>query len=283
MEICGIRINPLTRVSLYEKIDQTLVAKRNQLIHIVTVNPEFIVEANKNPKFKKVLNNAELTLIDGVGLLIACRLKIEVYSRYFDGLVDFLRTTFDTLRNSTSVFENAGLEKISGIDFMKELVAKPWMKGKRVFLLGGGEGVSAGTAETLREINKEIEFFSDSGHRNIKDSIYNDSLTEEDSVLVEKINLSGAEVLFVAYGHPWQDLWIDKVKDQLKIVVIAVGVGGSFDYLAGSVKRAPLFIQRFGLEWLFRLLQQPSRIARITNAVIVFPDLVIKSKMKSER
>ena len=87
---------------------------------------------------------------------------------------------------------------------------------------------------------------------------------EEEAALVEKINDSGADILFVAMGAPRQELWLDKHRDKLQCPV-AIGVGGSFDVMAGRVSRAPAWVQKAGLEWLYRLLKQPSRIGRAMN------------------
>ena len=86
------------------------------------------------------------------------------------------------------------------------------------------------------------------------------------------------KILFVAYGSPNQELWIAHHLHELKSVKIAMGVGGAFDFLAGERKRAPKWMQRLGLEWLFRLIQEPSRIKRIYNATIKFPLKILQQR-----
>ena len=100
----------------------------------------------------------------------------------------------------------------------------------------------------------------------------------EECNLRERIDNSGADVLFVAYGAPRQELWIARNLDKLTSVCVAVGIGGSFDFISGNVKRAPAVMRKFGLEWLFRLFVQPSRFKRIFNALIVFPCVVLKDR-----
>jgi N-acetylglucosaminyldiphosphoundecaprenol N-acetyl-beta-D-mannosaminyltransferase len=83
-------------------------------------------------------------------------------------------------------------------------------------------------------------------------------------------------VLLVAFGAPKQDMWIDRYRNQLTHVRVAIGVGGTFDFIAGVHKRAPIIFQNLGIEWLWRVVREPRRIGRIINAVIVFPLSVIR-------
>jgi len=101
---------------------------------------------------------------------------------------------------------------------------------------------------------------------------------DTDIDLINRIKELKPKILFVAFGHVKQEKWIFYHLDQLPSVKLAIGVGGAFDYISGNVRRAPEFMRRIGLEWLFRLIQQPSRWKRILNAVIVFPFLIIKKR-----
>ena len=99
-----------------------------------------------------------------------------------------------------------------------------------------------------------------------------------DGPIFDQINQSGAQVLFVAFGMGKQEKWIHENLSKMPGVKIAMGVGGSFDFISGKIKRAPLFMRQLGLEWLYRLIQQPSRIKRIFNATIKFPWLALTKK-----
>ena len=102
---------------------------------------------------------------------------------------------------------------------------------------------------------------------------------KEEQSIREKIDDSKADFLFVAYGAPKQEIWISRNLKKLETVKVAVGVGGAFDFVAGKRKRAPKWMQKIGLEWLYRLLQQPTRIKRIYNATIKFSIKVLKKNL----
>lgn len=99
--------------------------------------------------------------------------------------------------------------------------------------------------------------------------------------IVDRVNASGAKLLLVAYGAPTQDLWIAKHLSQMPTVRVAMGVGGTFDFLSGNVQRAPRFMRSIGMEWLWRVILQPWRIKRIWTAVVTFPVLVLTSKKQN--
>jgi len=102
---------------------------------------------------------------------------------------------------------------------------------------------------------------------------------EQGSGIIQKIEESKPDILFVAFGMGKQEKWIDYNLDKIPSVKIAVGVGGSFDFISDTINRAPCWMRKIGIEWLYRLLKQPKRFFRIINAVFVFSILVIKEKI----
>ncbi|MBU1992726.1 WecB/TagA/CpsF family glycosyltransferase, partial [Patescibacteria group bacterium] len=136
--------------------------------------------------------------------------------------------------------------------------------GKRIFLLGAAKGV----AEEVKEKFKKAK---------IVGTYEGSPAPKQEKKIRELIVNSGTEVLFVAYGAPAQEMWISRNLKFLKTVRLAVGVGGAFDFLSGKVKRAPGWMRKIGLEWLYRLIKEPRRIRRIINAVIKFPYKIISS------
>lgn len=152
-------------------------------------------------------------------------------------------------------------ERVTGTDLMKEILQKSKQK---IFLLGAGKGV----AEKIAEIWNVA---------NIVGTFTGSPKVEKEQKIREMINKSKAEILFVAYGAPTQEIWIARNLKHLKTVKLAVGVGGAFDFLAGKVKRAPAWMRKCGLEWMYRLIKEPRRIKRIINAVIKFPIKLISS------
>jgi N-acetylglucosaminyldiphosphoundecaprenol N-acetyl-beta-D-mannosaminyltransferase len=161
------------------------------------------------------------------------------------------------------------VERITGIDMIHWLCGQSVMRGKKVFLLGGRPATVVEKVKCeLSRTYPEVMFECDCGHQNIKEvmSLQVSGIDAKSEQIVAKINEFGAEVLLVAYGHPWQDLWLDKVRDELRTVRLAGGVGGAFDFIAGNVPRAPVWMRSRGLEWIYRLSQQPERLPRILNA-----------------
>ena len=191
---------------------------------VVTINPEFVVMAQDDSDFRAVLNNAVLGLPDGVGLTMVARL-----------------------------LGNPLRERIPGVDLVREIAGLSAGKGYRLFFLGGAGGVAEAAAERLRlECGTPIEVRTYAGS----------PAQEEEDHIIDLILQASPLFLFVAYGAPPHDLWISRNLHRLHVPV-CMGVGGSFDYISGSVRRAPRCMQRMGLEWLFRLAREPWRCRRM--------------------
>ena len=198
---------------------------------IVTINPEMVVEAQKNIKFRAVLQKSDLALADGIGVAWA--------ARWLWGIKP---------------------ERISGVDFMVDLCALAEREGASVFFLGGRGGVSEKTAEAMQEQFSKLRVAGSS---------------EEPPI---DLAIRHVDILFVAFGAPKQELWIAEHLPDLSRVKIAMGVGGAFDMISGNKKRAPRAMRKLGLEWLWRLALQPSRIHRIFRAIVMFPLLVMRRR-----
>jgi len=158
---------------------------------------------------------------------------------------------------ASKIFGEPLKERVAGIDLVRNLKLK--VKNCRTFLLGGRNGVAKKVATEWPAVVGFLE--------------------ETDSTeLFARIRQCQPDILLVALGAPKQEKWIAENLNKVPSVKVAIGVGGAFDFLSKKIKRAPVFMQKIGLEWLWRLAQEPSRIGRIFNAVIVFPWLVVKSK-----
>jgi N-acetylglucosaminyldiphosphoundecaprenol N-acetyl-beta-D-mannosaminyltransferase len=195
---------------------------------IASVNPEFIMAARRRPDFAAALAQSDLNIPDGANLVRAAR-----------WLGRPLR------------------ERVAGSDLAPRLAERASREGWKLFLLGGRNGVGQEAAAHLvgrfpgLQIAGTFEGSPDPG---------------EEQATVERVNASGATLLFVAYGAPAQDLWIWRNRGRLTARA-AMGVGGTLDFIAGRIPRAPLWMQRAGLEWLYRLAREPRRIRR--QAVLV--------------
>ncbi len=190
---------------------------------VATVNPEFVMRARVDQDFARVLESADLCLADGSGVVWAAR------------------------RQGCAI-----REPVTGVDLIPLLAAMCARRHFRLFLLGAAEGVATDLASRLQAEHPGLEVAAHAGS----------PAASSDGETVALITSYRPHVLLVAYGHPNQELWIDRMRDSLGVAV-AMGVGGAFDYLTGRVPRAPAWMRRAGLEWLFRLIRQPWRIRRM--------------------
>ena len=236
---------PLDPVTKQEAIDCILgFLQKETFHHVMTPNSEMLAATRNASGFKNLLSRTDLNLPDSAGLLVMAK------------------CTGQTLP-----------ERVTGVDTVTAL-CNELDADHSVFLLGAAPGIAERAAEALHNANPALHIAG----------VYAGSPSPEEAPgIIERINASGAHILLVAYGAPQQDLWIDEHRDELKTVRVAMGVGGTFDFLAGTVKRAPRLFQTLGCEWLWRLILQPSRWKRIWNAVVVFPFLVLCDSFKSRR
>lgn len=199
--------------------------------YAVTPNPEFILAAKKDEDFRTVLNKADLSLPDGIGVIYAAR----ILGKPLKG-------------------------RAPGIDFAQALMERMAREGKRLFLLGAKPGVAEKAAENLQK-----------AHPGLLICGVHDGYFKEDAPVVEAIRSAGADVIFVCLGAPKQELWMAK-NGPLTGAKLAVGLGGCLDVFAGTVQRAPKLWQKAGLEWLYRLIKEPSRIGRMSKLPLILVD-----------
>ena len=236
-----VNVHALTNAQTLALIEAFIAGgKPHQL---VTVNPEFVVEAQHDDEFRHIINNAALALPDGIGLLKAAK---------------FLKTT-------------PLPERVPGSDLVVRLAELSHQKGHRLYFLGAGESVAEQAIEKLKLRYPNLQ---------IAGAFAGSAALEENEAIVQRILPTRPDILLVAYGAPKQDKWIARNLAQLNIPV-CIGVGGSFDFIAGVTKRAPVWIQNIHMEWLHRFIMQPWRWRRIWNAVVVFSWLVLRSRLEN--
>lgn len=167
----------------------------------------------------------------------------------------------------------SGAPRMPGVDFMIELCGLAERESKSIYLLGSGnEEVVKKCADALLKRFSSLTIVGfDKGP-----AIDESAISSESNHL---INNAKPDILFVAFGMGKQEKWIHENLPKLASVRIAMGVGGSFDFIAGTAVRAPLFLRKIGLEWLYRLIRQPKRFRRIWNATVVFTYLALKEKL----
>lgn len=192
-------------------------------VHVVTANPEVVMAALEDKSLYTILMEAELITADGIGVVWA-----------------------------SNQLGDPVAERVAGYDLLHELCKTSFRQPFRLYVFGASEEVNRKAAENLVKTYPNIELV---GRRN---GYYDEA---EESNIVREINRARPHVLLVALGVPKQEAFIYKHKHALEVNV-AIGVGGSLDVLAGAVKRAPRIWQKLRLEWLYRLLSQPSRWRR---------------------
>ena len=181
-------------------------------------------EALHDESFRAILNEASLVLPDGAGVVLGAKI---------------LKTPLK--------------EKVAGIDFAANLLGVLEETGGRLYLLGGKPGIAEQAAENMKKTHPKLCICGTA------DGYFD---TEKEQRIIEDINEKKPDLLFVCLGFPKQELWIDTHKHELGAKV-CMGIGGSLDVFAGTVKRAPVGFQKLGLEWLYRLIKQPSRLVRM--------------------
>jgi N-acetylglucosaminyldiphosphoundecaprenol N-acetyl-beta-D-mannosaminyltransferase len=221
-ELGGVPIDP---VDLEQAVDRAMEAvATGTFTQICTVNLDFLVNARRDPTTRAVLTRSEINLADGAPVVWLSRLLGS---------------------------DLPG--RVAGSDMVPQLAAAAAAEGASVFFLGGEEGNAAVAAERLSATYPGLIVAG--VHQPPRASL--DEMDDDD--IIERVASSGADVLLVALGHPKQDKWIARNRERLPVSV-AIGVGCTFDLIAGRRTRAPGWMRRTGLEWLFRLIHEPGRL-----------------------
>lgn len=190
--------------------------------YVVTPNAEIAYEALHDGQLREMLNGADLMLPDGAGVVLASKL---------------LRTPVK--------------QKVAGVDFAAGLLGILERNGESLYLLGGKPGIGELAAQKMLEAHPQLRIAG------IADGYFRD-----EAPVIEKINASGADALFVCLGAPKQERFMVQHQQELHVHLMA-GLGGSLDAFAGTVQRAPEWMIRLNLEWLYRLIREPKRFRRM--------------------
>lgn len=248
VRILGIPIDRVTKKEAGQ-ITERLIKESNKTCQMIFApNTEFIMYAQKDEEYYKLLNKSRLSTPDSIGVIIAGKLQHKPFK-----------------------------ERIPGQAYFREIIELSNKKGYSVYLLGGEPGIPEKTKENLEKIYPNV---------NIIGTHHGYFSKEEEKEVIEEINKLQPNVLFVALGAPKQEKWIEEHRQELKVDV-AAGQGGTYDYEAGKIKRAPVWIQKIGMEWLWRLVLQPSRIIRMRVLPIFLLKILLtkditKGKFKKE-
>lgn len=233
VRILGVDIDNIN-IDEAGEITKKLIETSNKSCKIVVApNVEFIMTAQRDEEFANILKKADFATPDSIGVMIGGKLQKKPFK-----------------------------ERIPGQAYFRKVLEVGEKEGWTFYLLGG----KGDTPELATENIKKK-------YPNLKIIGYHEGFFEQDSEedVIKQINELEPNVLFVAMGAPIQEKWIANHQSELK-VDIAAGQGGTFDYEAGKIKRAPVVFQKCGIEWLWRLILQPSRIVRM----VVLPIYLLK-------
>lgn len=238
IEILGVPVDVVNMSQAIETIDSMIGRSRQNAI--IAVNPEKVIRAMEDGQLLSQIRSASLLIPDGIGVVFAARLL---------GL--------------------GKMERVPGSELMPALCDLAAKKGYKIFMLGSSPEVNHCAAQKIQETYPGIML---AGRR---DGFFK---SEDIPGVIEQINASGAEILFLALGSPKQEIWMKSYLPRLN-VNICQGVGGTFDVICGKVRRAPVVMRRLHLEWLYRLFLQPTRFLRQTN-LPRFAYLVMREKLR---
>ena len=231
VKILNVKVDNVNFDEALKKSEEFLDSGKQN--YIVTPNPEIISEAGRDEYFRSILNLADLSIADGVGLQLASGFKLK--------------------------------SRVTGADLMMKLLGIAENRGLKVYGI-----LKKGGFSTKEEISTRL-------HEKFPNLKYELRYSGEGDV-EEMIAKFEPDMIFVGLGFPAQEKWIAHHLRKFGFVKIYMAVGGSFDFIAGKTKRAPLAMRKLGLEWFWRLIRHPNRVGRIFNAVIIFPVKVLFTK-----
>ncbi len=237
VNILGVHVD---MVNISQAADRIMRFLSEDGFHAVfTPNSEIIMHAYKNPEFADLLNRAELLTADGIGVV-----------------------------HASKILKKPIKERAAGYDIARQVLSKMNYTDHKLFLFGGKPGVAEEAKANLLKDYPELNIVG------MRDGYFKE---EDETKIVEQINESGADIIFVCLGAPKQEEWIDRHRDELNVRV-AMGIGGSLDVFAGRADRAPEIFCKTGMEWFYRLCKQPSRIGRMMALPKFAATVIVKGK-----
>ena len=239
IKILGVPVHPMTMAEAVNSLEQRMLG--GEQTFVVTANAEIIMMCQDDAEYNNIISKqAELVLPDGAGAVWAGR-----HQGY------------------------KGPERVAGFDLYNQLLALSAQKGYKAYFFGGSPGIAEAAKAKSEEMYPGVQVVG----------CHNGYFTDADvPAIIKEINNSGAEMLFVALGAPKQEKWILAHRHELRPRIL-MGIGGSFDVLAGKMERAPKWMQDASLEWAFRLYKQPSRFMRM----MALPKFALKVMFSSSK
>ncbi len=229
VNIFGVNINNITFNEASDIVKSFL--KEDRLHTVITPNTEIVMAAKDHENIRNIVNSADLVIPDGIGLIYGSKIRKKPLK-----------------------------ERVTGFDLSMELLKIAEENGYSLYLLGGKPGISEKAAKNIK-IKFPALNIKGYHHGYFKGTHLGMPGHEEEKKVIEEINKLKPDVIFLGLGFPKQELWIEENKDKINSKII-IGNGGVMDILSGNSKRAPKIFIKLNLEWLYRLLSEPSRIKR---------------------
>lgn len=229
LSIMGVRINNKTMNETMNLIEEKL--SHNKQFVIYTPNTEIVMMCQQDEEFRELINKSDINIPDGVGLIYASKIKKHPLK-----------------------------EKVAGYDLSVNLLKLANEKSLSLFVVGGKPGVAEKAMLNVHEKYPNIRIMG-AQHGYFKGTHLGNNDHEEEQKVLEEINITKPDILFVGFGAKKQEKWIEYNKNKINAKII-IGNGGTLDGLAGYVKRAPEIFIKLGLEWFYRLIKEPKRIKR---------------------
>lgn len=285
-DILGIKVSITNRPEVLDFVRTRLESKEK--FFIVTPNPENLLLATKDWLLKKAIERSHFSVPDGIGLAMAFKFlelkddKSNIF-RPFILLYEGLKIGLLALQDKQKLTE--GFEIIKGRELFIDILEIINQRKGRVYLFGGENGEQEQSIKNLKlkfpditfQTNYKFPFFSKNGQPvSVSDKKMHKSI-------LGSIKLFEPDMVFVALNTPKQEKWIFRNLYRLQKVTGAMTVGGTFNYVAGNMKLPPKWMENLGLEWVYRLLQEPKRLRRILNAFPIFPWKVFMWKLNPPR
>ncbi len=240
--LLGVPVDNLDFQETLERIDRFVqIGRQMHRFHqVATVNTDFLVKAAEDPDLRRLLQSVHLATPDGMPLIWASRL-----------------------------LGNPLKERVAGADLVPALARQAAAKGYSIYLFGAGPGIAQKAAQVLQQRYPGLVIAG------VASPPYT-PIQDMDRSALDDIRAAKPDLLLVALGNPKQEKWIEMYGCHVNVPVI-MGIGGSLDFIAGNVKRAPVWMQKSGFEWLYRIMQEPRRLwRRYVIDLFVFTDRFVR-------
>ncbi len=255
-KLLGIRIDKYSKNQLLQLVKEAVVEGKK--LHIVTLNTELLIASKSNKKLKEIINNSSIVIPESSGLYLADN---YLTSNAKPSLIRLVSSGVKTILGTRGSLP----ERTTGVDLGYSIASLSEKFGYKLLLLGGQNEAAKVAAEGLKNLFPKLK---------VK-GIYGGRFGLDDRKIFEQVQRYNPDVIFVGFGVPKQEYWIAENLDKISAKV-AIGVGGTLDFMAGKVPRAPKMVRNLGLEWAFRLAVQPWRIKR-QLALIKFIKVLLRS------